>query len=366
MSTEEGAEDLLRSNGEAEIDSRREHSLFGYTPEELVAVLGLEKRFRGQQLFLWMHRDGATGFDEMSNLPATLRRELAERFDAPYSTRIGRSSPDDDGTVKIAVVSSDGAVVESVLLEDNQGRKTACLSSQVGCALGCRFCRTAQMGFIRNLSAGEIVEQLYHLRNAYGKIDNVVFMGMGEPLTNLEELRRAIALMQHSDGLGMSLRRITVSTSGLTDAIHDMAENGPPVRLALSLITTDQGLREELMPIAKNNPLPELKRALEAYRNSHKRRITLEYVVMGGVNASPEDAEGLAAFAKPLRAQVNIIPWNPVPELDFAEPSRDEVKSFIAMLEERGVTISQRYTRGRGVNGACGQLAVGLHDKGSI
>jgi 23S rRNA (adenine2503-C2)-methyltransferase len=354
------------STGEGAPDPRREHSLFGYTPEELVAQLELKKRFRGQQLFLWMHRDGATGFDEMSNLPAALREELTGRFGSPYSTRVSHRNPDEDGTVKIAVESSDGAAVESVLLQDREGRKTACLSSQVGCAMGCRFCRTAQMGFIRNLSAGEIVEQLYHLRNAYGKIDNIVFMGMGEPLANLEQLRRAVALLQHTDGLGMSLRRITVSTSGLTGAIYDMAEHGPPVRLALSLITTDQSLREELMPIAKTNPLPELEKALEAYRDNHKRRVTLEYVVIGGVNASPEDAEGLAALAKPLRAQVNIIPWNPVPELDFSEPSRDEVRSFIRMLEERGVTISQRYTRGRGVNGACGQLAVGLHDKESI
>lgn len=338
-----------------------DRSLFGMSPEELTAELALEKKFRGTQIFRWLHHDGAQDFSGMSNLPASLRDLLETAYGSPYSTRIVSSSTDEDGTVKIAVESDDGAVVESVLLEDIRGRKTACLSSQVGCAMGCRFCRTAQMGLMRNLSAGEIVEQLRHLINLFGKIDNIVFMGMGEPLANLEEVRGSIAIMQHEKGMGLSTRRITISTSGLAGAIRDMAEHGPPVRLALSLVTTNQDLREELMPVATGNPLPEISEALAAYRDTHKRRISLEYVVMGGVNSSKKDAMELAAFARPLRAQVNIIPWNPAAELPFTEPSREEVESFVRRVEEAGLTVSRRYTRGRGVNGACGQLAVGIN-----
>ncbi|MFO7850652.1 MAG: 23S rRNA (adenine(2503)-C(2))-methyltransferase RlmN [Spirochaetia bacterium] len=335
-------------------------SLFGLYPEELVEKLDLGKKFRGNQLFRWLHRDGARSFDGMTNLPAALREELKSKFELPASSRVTRVRPDKDGTVKIAVEASDGAVVESVLLQDEEGRKTACLSSQVGCAMGCRFCRTAEMGLQRNLSAGEIMEQLHHLRDLYGKTDNIVFMGMGEPLANLESVRKAILLMHHEEGIGLSLRRITISTAGIVDAIYELAEKGPAVRLALSLITADQKQRKELMPIASRNPLPRLAEALTEYRDTHKRRISLEYVVMSGINTSGEDAEGLAKFARPLRAQVNIIPWNPVPELPFSEPSREEVKRFIGFLQERGVIVSQRFTRGRGINGACGQLAVGI------
>ncbi|MFP4266705.1 MAG: 23S rRNA (adenine(2503)-C(2))-methyltransferase RlmN [Spirochaetaceae bacterium] len=354
-----------RSSGNADSGNRKpqeplSESLFGLFPEELIERLDLRKKFRGAQLFRWLHRDGARSFEGMTNLPAALREELKHNFKIPASTRVTRVLPDNDGTVKIAVESSDGAVVESVLLQDEEGRKTACLSSQVGCAMGCRFCRTAEMGLRRNLSAGEIMEQLHHLWDLYGKIDNIVFMGMGEPTANLDAVRKAILIMHHDEGLGLSLRRITISTAGIVDAIYELAEKGPAVRLALSLITTDPTQRKELMPIAARNPLPRLAEALGEYRDTHKRRISLEYVVMGGVNSSRENAQGLAEFARPLRAQVNIIPWNPVPELPFSEPGREEVKRFIGFLQERGVTVSQRFTRGRGVNGACGQLALGI------
>lgn len=328
------------------------------TPEELIETLGLSPSFRGKQLFEWLHSHGVRSFDEMKNLPADLRTRLKEEYGSPRSVQTVKTNSDDDGTVKILVELDDGEKVESVLLEDIQGRKTACLSSQVGCALGCRFCRTARMGLHRNLSAAEIVEQFHLLRDEFGKIDNIVFMGMGEPLANLAEVRKAVSLFAHEKGLGMSLRRITLSTSGIVEKIHDLAENGPPLRLALSLITADQGRREELMPIAAGNPLPELFSALEEYRSAHKKRITLEYVVMAGVNSSREEAKKLAEFARPLRAQINIIPWNPVEELPFSEPGRDELERFIAYLDEFELPVSRRFTRGRGVNGACGQLAV--------
>lgn len=327
-------------------------------PEELVDSLGLTPKFRGKQLFEWLHSHGSLSFEEMQNLPAALRSRLEEEYGAPRSARVVRELPDEDGTVKILVELYDGELIEAVLLEDIQGRKTACLSSQVGCALGCRFCRTSRMGLHRNLSAAEIVEQFYLLRDSYGKIDNIVFMGMGEPLANLSEVRKAVSLFGHEHGLGMSLRRITLSTSGLTDKIYDLAEKGPPLRLALSLVTADQDRREELIPVAVHNSLTELFSALETYHKKHKKRITLEYVVIRGINSSREDAEKLAEFARPLRAQVNIIPWNPVEELLFEEPSRKELNRFIDYVERFDVPVARRFTRGRGVNGACGQLAV--------
>jgi 23S rRNA (adenine2503-C2)-methyltransferase len=335
-------------------------TLLGLFPEELNDSLELEKGFRGRQLFRRLHLEGSRSFEEMTELPAALRRRLDEQIGSPLVGRVVASTSDEDGTVKLALQSQDDIPVECVLLQDRQGRKTACLSSQIGCGMGCRFCRTAEMGFYRQLSAGEILEQLAHLRELYGKIDNVVFMGMGEPLANLPRVQKAVELMRHREGLGMSLRRITVSTCGLVDGIRRLTEEGPRVRLALSLITADQKKREELMPIAAANPLPRLYEALADYRSVHKRRITLEYVAIGGVNTGTGDAEKLAAFAKPLRAQVNIIPWNPVDGLPFKEPSRDELHRLIAAVEELGIPVSRRLTRGRGVNGACGQLATGL------
>ncbi len=338
--------------------------LLGLFPEELNERLGLDKAFRGRQLFRRLQLEGAQTFEEMSELPAVLRRRLEEQLGRPLESSILASHADEDGTVKLVLQmngdADDGIPVECVLLQDRQGRKTACLSSQLGCGMGCRFCRTAEMGFHRQLSAGEIIEQFTRLRELHGKIDNVVFMGMGEALANLPRVQRAVELMRHPEGLGMSLRRITVSTCGLVEGIRRLTEEGPAVRLALSLITADQKKREELMPIAATNPLPRLADALADYHAAHKRRITLEYVAMAGINTAPADAEKLAAFARPLRGQVNIIPWNPVEGLPFREPSREELHRFIASVEELGVPVSRRFTRGRGVNGACGQLATKL------
>jgi 23S rRNA (adenine2503-C2)-methyltransferase len=266
---------------------------------------------------------------------------------------------DPDGTVKLQLTLADGAKTEAVLLKDGAGRKTACLSSQAGCAMACVFCKTGALGLRRNLSACEIVDQFLSLNNLSPRISNIVLMGMGEPLLNLEEVRRACAILSHPEGLGFSHRRITLSTSGIPEGILELAEKGPPVRLALSLTTADQALRAELMPASR--PLSRIKEALLTFQNAGGGRITLETVLLRHINTRPPDAAALAEFIRGLDAAVNLIPWNPVPGLVFRgrplrEPEAGEVETFGRLLQKSGITVTRRYRRGRGVQGACGQL----------
>jgi len=336
----------------------KEVSLCGLLPDQVVQSLGIQPAFRGKQLFEWIHQKGAQDFDSMTNLPGELRAMLTESYGSPLSSRIAEVREDNDGTVKILLQLHDGELIESVLLLDENGRRTACLSSQIGCSLGCTFCRTGTMGLIRNLTAGEIIEQYLHLRGKFGDIHNIVFMGMGEPLMNLPEVLRAIELFHHPRGLNIGMRRMTISTSGILEGIDKLAETGLQVRLAVSLITADQELRAQLMPIARSVRLEKLQAALVRFQQAQGRRITLEYVIFHRRNTRPEDIEALVRFIKPLQVLVNLIPWNPVEGMNFQEPSEQEVKQFQQALEQRGITTSRRYRRGRGINGACGQLAV--------
>ncbi len=332
--------------------------LCGLLPAQLSEQLQISPRFRGDQLFQWIHQKLVFDFSQMSNLPAALREGLSTEYSGVLSSEVDGEHEDDDGTVKLTIRLHDGALIEAVLLADESGRKTACLSSQVGCGLGCTFCKTATMGFIRNLSAGEIVEQFLHLKQRYGDIANIVFMGMGEPLLNLEEVSQAIDVLHHPDGHNIGIRKITISTSGILDGIYRLADEGPHVRLAVSLISADQQLREQLMPIAGSTPLKELQKALQHYQQATGKRITLEYVLFRGLNTRKQDLAALQSFIRPLRVLVNLIPWNPVEELPYSEPQHSEVAGFTQMLEAAGIKTSRRYRRGRGVNGACGQLAV--------
>jgi 23S rRNA (adenine2503-C2)-methyltransferase len=333
----------------------------GLLPDQLSAVLGLDNRFRGRQIFRWLHARGVTDFSRMSDLPEDLRRELAGRARALTLQPDGELL-DPDGTVKVRFRLPDGAAIESVLLRDERGRLTACLSSQVGCAMGCLFCRTGAMGLLRNLEANEMVEQFLLLRRRPAEIDNVVFMGMGEPLANLDNLRQAVGVLTAREGPGLSPRRVTVSTCGLVGGLTRLAAEGPRVRLAVSLVAADQALREKLMPVARTNPLPELRRALQDYQRATGKRFTLEVVLMEGVNDRPEDAEALLDFIRsagsPLKAMVNLIPWNPVAGFPYRRPPADRVSRFERILARAGVPVATRLARGVSVAGACGQLAT--------
>lgn len=330
-------------------------SLSGMAAAELVAALSLEVPYRARQIYRWIARD-AERWDEMSDLPRSERERLAALYPSICSSSPASRLDDADGSLKLQVRLADGAAVECVLLEDIEGRKTACLSCQVGCPMGCAFCRTGALGYLRDLTAGEIMEQFHFLSRLKGPVSNVVFMGMGEPLLNLPAIRKAIVLLSDPDGIGMSMRKITISTSGVVPGILDLAKNGPRVRLAVSLTAADDELRNELMPVNKEWNLAALKDALLRYQEATGERITLEAALIGGRNARTSDAEALVRWAEGLKVQVNLIPWNKVPGLSFSEPSRAELEAFSAVLERAGMVASRRMRRGRGVMGACGQL----------
>jgi len=343
-------------------------TLAGLTPPEIEETTSLP-RFRAGQIYRWITR-GQGDFDKMTDIPNSLRDELKSGFRV-FSSAVHQVH-EDTGAKKVVVSLKDGFKIEAVLLNDGKERLTACLSTQAGCPAGCVFCKTGSLGFRRNLECAEIVEQFIFLcKEAGGEnstenvekhiIDNIVIMGMGEPLLNLEHLRRAIAIFTDRQGMNFSRRRITVSTCGICPALFDIAENGPYVRLALSLATADEELRRRLMPIAAANPLQKVKEALVLFQRGGGGRVTLEMPLLGGVNTRDEDAQCAALFAKGLDTIVNIIPWNPVAGLEFEgrplrEPERKETENFIRMLEDRGLKTTMRMRKGVSVMGACGQL----------
>lgn len=330
--------------------------LAGLLPGEIVDSLGLDAPYRGEQIFGWIHR-GARDFSSMTDLSTPARERLAAEALILGSTVQDRRAAA-DGSVKLRIGLADGQAVEAMSLEDGTGRRTACLSTQAGCAMGCAFCRTGLMGLKRNLSEAEIVEQLLHLQDDGPAIANIVFMGMGEPFRNWDAVRKAIAVLRHPAGRGMSPRRITVSTCGIPDGIRRLAAEGPDVRLAVSLVSADEKARQALMPVARTHRLSGLKDALTAYQKARKHRITLEVVLIAGRTDRDADIEALKRFVPPLSVMVNLIPWNPASEIDFLEPSAERVAWYRDALMRDGIPVTERMRKGRGVCGACGQLAV--------
>jgi 23S rRNA (adenine2503-C2)-methyltransferase len=340
-----------------------EQAISGLMPERIYTELALDKPFRARQIFKWI-ADGARSFDAMTNLPLAERSRLERRArlgEGPriFSTVVSKTLTDPDGTVKLQISLADGYAVETVLLTDAAGRKTACVSCQVGCPMNCAFCQTGHVGYARNLDAGEIVEQFYHLEDSVGQLDNIVFMGMGEPMLNLPAIREAVAILCHPEGRALSKRRITLSTSGVIDGIRSLADEGPDIRLAVSLTTANPDLRAELMPVTKANPLPALRKAIAYFSEKSGKRVTLEAALMGGVNTDERSAREIADFAQGLNVHVNLIPWNPVDTLPFKTPSQTETRAFLKKLETFGVNATLRTRRGEKIGGACGQLGRG-------
>lgn len=326
----------------------------GLLPDEITESLYLQQKFRGLQIFKWIG-SGITSFAQMTNLSKDVRQMLSEKA-VLRSSKVTQTLKDPDGTIKLQITLSDGRAVETVLLTDKEGRKTACVSCQAGCAMKCAFCQTGTLGLARNLTPAEIVEQFLFLEQECGHLDNIVFMGMGEPMMNLEGIRKAIAVLTDKRGRNLSGRRITLSTSGIIKGIYDLADNGPNIRLAVSLTTANEDLRTELMPVNKGNPLPELRKAIDYYAKKSGRRVTLEAALLAGKNTDKESAEKMISFAKGIDVNVNLIPWNPVATLPFTEPSNSEVHFFVNYLEKAGVNVTLRTKRGRKIGGACGQL----------
>lgn len=335
-------------------------ALAGLNASEITQILGLKQNFRGKQIFQWIGK-GAESFDDMTNLSVELRNELKEKAVLRSST-VTKVLKDSDGTIKLQITLKDGLAVETVLLTDREDRKTACVSCQVGCAMNCAFCQTGHLGLARSLEAGEIVEQFLNLEKHAGPLDNIVFMGMGEPMMNLENVRKAIAILTDKEGRGLSGRRITLSTSGVIKGIYDLADNGPSIRLAVSLTTADKDFREKLMPIGRTNPLEDLRKAIDYFAKKTGKRVTLEAALLHNQNTSEESAKNMIDFAKNLDVHINLIPWNPVQGLPFEEPSNNECRNFVSKLEKAGLNVTLRTRRGREIGGACGQLGKTLAD----
>lgn len=345
----------MRKDMENEI---RSQSLYGLTPEGITEELGLDKDYHGRQIWRWLVK-GVHEFDKMTDLPSALRKTFVEKgFRAISSEVIEVNSDEESGAVKLCIRLSDGQVVECVMLLSASGHRTACLSSQVGCAMGCRFCRTGTMGLTRNLKSYEIIEQLIHIQELEGPVSSIVFMGMGEPLANLDEVLKAVEYFHDPQGIGMSHRRMTVSTCGVVPGIRALEKAGVPMKLAVSLVTADEAKRRKLMGIARTFSLGMLKSALLDYQRRYGRRITFECCLMSGVNTSISDARKLAEYCLGLDVIVNLIPFNEAAELDFKTPSLEELEDFTNELGLFNVQYTRRFSRGRGVNGACGQLAV--------
>ena len=324
-------------------------------------------RFRAGQILKWIYEQNAAAFETMSNLSKPLRAWLDERA-LIYSTRVARESVAEDETRKLLLAFPDGETTETVWIPSGQ-RHTACLSTQVGCPVGCRFCASGLDGLRRNLTAGEIVEQALRIRLLIAeqeregavpdRLSNIVIMGIGEPLANYEQLVKALRIINAPWGLGIGARKITVSTIGLPKQIRRLAQEQLQLNLALSLHAPDDGLRRELVPWAGTAPIAELIDACSHYFKITGREVTLEYVLLDEVNMQARHADGLAKIAKRLRANVNLLRYNPVADLPYRRPASEATYEFQRRLRERGVNAHVRSSRGRDVDAACGQLRRG-------
>ena len=329
-------------------------------PDGLDALLPGEPPFRARQLRAWLYRHPVLEADAMTDLPEEVRARLADRL-WPFAVEQTQSA-DRGRTVKWLFRAPDGAAIEAVLMGYSK-RVTLCISSQAGCAMGCTFCATGQFGFERHLRAGEIVAQVAYaaahlaahpIPGSPDHLTNVVFMGMGEPLANYEQVREAIRLM--IEEMGMSGRSITVSTVGVLPGILRLAEEPWPVRLALSLHAADDELRSRLVPLNRRYPIDDLVAAAARFRERRGRRVSLEWTLIDGVNDDADQARGLAAIARDLRAHVNVIALNPTPLSADRPPQSGRVRRFVEWVEAAGANVTLRDTRGQDIDAACGQL----------
>jgi 23S rRNA (adenine2503-C2)-methyltransferase len=333
---------------------------------ELMLARG-EAAYRAEQVFRWLHGPGAGGIgavrsiDAPGSAPKALREALLQESPLRPLT-VDTTQEGADGTRKFRFRTFDGRAIESVLIPDEKeerGKLTLCVSSQVGCAMDCGFCATATLGFGRSLTAGEIVEQLYWAMEVSGRRPtNMVFMGMGEPLHNFENLVRALTILEHPWGAAMSPRRITVSTVGLVSGIEDLGKVQPAPNLAISLNATTDEIRDRLMPVNKKWNIAALLAAARRFPLAHRRRVTFEYVLLAGVNDTDEDARRLPRLLRGIPSKVNLIPWNPVEGLSFQRPGPERIRHFQDALRAHGLPVYIRTPRGDDVDAACGQLAA--------
>jgi 23S rRNA (adenine2503-C2)-methyltransferase len=317
------------------------------------------KRFHARQIFRWIYKRGVTDLSAMTDLSRELRATLAEQFTIT-TPQVATRERSTDGTEKFLLRLADGRQLESVFIPDTPAM-TFCISTQVGCAMACAFCLTGKMGLVRNLTAGEIAGQVRALAAALDMLDkkfNIVLMGMGEPLHNYDETMRALRILNDEHGLAVSPRRVTLSTVGLLPALEKLAREPLMPNLAISLHAPNDRLREELVPLNKKYGVAEIIAACKRFPLSKRSRITFEYVLLAGVNDSPDDARQLAKLLAGVKSKVNLIPLNAAPGIPFERPSDQAIDQFARILADRGVLVSVRKSRGRDIRAACGQLIV--------
>jgi 23S rRNA (adenine2503-C2)-methyltransferase len=328
---------------------------------ELVLAHG-QSAYRGEQLWRWVHDKGVRTLDQASNLPRAMRDSLAEAGVTLSSLEVADIQRSTDGTRKMRLVTSDGRSIETVLIPDGD-KMTQCISSQVGCALDCQFCATAKLGLTRNLSAGEIVDHVYLAKALLAdeqpgqRITNIVYMGMGEPLHNFDQVMQSLKILTSDLGANLSHRRITVSTVGLVPGIRKLGKQELRPNLAVSLNASCNEVRDEVMPINKKYPIEVLLQTLREFPLEKRRRITFEYVLLAGVNDSNEDAERVARLLRGMPCKLNIIPFNPHPLAPYKRPSPEAIDRFQMRVRELGLATYLRTPRGDDISAACGQLA---------
>jgi 23S rRNA (adenine2503-C2)-methyltransferase len=310
-------------------------------------------KFRARQIFSWLHNKLVTSFDEMTNLPTNMRTTLSDHFSIT-TLNIAEKNRSVDGSIKYLFALADDNCIETVFMPEND-RATVCVSSQVGCAYGCTFCATGKGGLIRNLTAAEIIDQVYRVQTDTGmRISNIVFMGMGEPLANYDAVIKAVYLLIDPEGLNISQRHITISTVGLIPGILKLKDEALGVNLAVSIHSPMQAIREKIVPVAKLFPLNELFKTIRGYFHATSRKITIEYTIVPGENDRPEDANAMQGWIRGFPVLVNLIPLNS--DEEGARPPLQEAKKFVELLKENGLDAHVRKSRGNDIKGACGQL----------
>ena len=330
--------------------------------EALAISLG-EKAFRGKQLFQWVHEKQADDFDEMTNLSAAFREKLKENYCISGVRQVEKQVSKKEDTAKYLFALEDDHVIESVWMKYRHGN-SVCISSQVGCRMGCTFCASTLTGLTRNLTAGEMLSQIYQIqKDTKERVSNIIVMGMGEPLDNYEELLRFIKLVSCEKGIGISQRNITVSTCGLVDKIRMLADEKLQITLAISLHAPNDEKRQELMPIAQRYSMDEVLDACRNYFQETGRRITFEYSLVAGVNDSDEDARELSSRIHDINCHVNLIPVNPIKERSYRRSTHQAVENFKIKLEKCGINVTIRREMGSDIDGACGQLRKSYMEK---
>lgn len=312
-------------------------------------------KFRARQIHNWIYLKSVKSIDEMTDLSVKFREEL-KKIAVVTDIKIKVKQVSSDGTIKYLIEYPDGECVETVLMRfDNRANLTACVSSQIGCAVNCSFCATGKRGFIRNLSYKEIIEQVLTIQRDTGlKVTNIVFMGQGEPLLNFENVLKAMEIFNENFQIGA--RRLTVSTSGIVPKIYELAENDMQSTLAISLHAPNHEIRRKIMPIENKYNMFDLKKALKKYVDKTGRRITIEYLLIKDLNDSAESAKELAEYLADLKCNINLIPYNPTEQNDYQKPSNNTIQKFKYLLEHSGKKVTVRLERGADIDAACGQL----------